>query len=140
MSALFSPFSRSRAGDAWFCAGPTSAFPNITSEDAGQLADPRPCQGDEAITAGCKVFHVPRDDSSRAAEVPLTSSDAPPEVGGLRDQVLIFQYKGKFHAINHVSKKRRAPTQVSHHGSLLIPRTGMPSLVIPFVQRCPLRH
>lgn len=78
----------------------------MTSEDAGQLAGARPCNGDDAARAGCKVFHVPKDDSSAATEVLVHNSDAPPEVGGLRDQVLVFQYKAKFHAINHVSRIR----------------------------------
>lgn len=78
----------------------------MTSEDAGQLAGARPCNGDDAARAGCKVFHVPKDDSSAATEVLVRNSDAPPEVGGLRDQVLVFQYKAKFHAINHVSRIR----------------------------------
>lgn len=118
MSSFFTPFSRTRAGNAWFCAGLASSFPNITGEDAAQLVDTRPCQAhDEAAantTTGCKVFHVPKDDSSKATEVSLTKSDsdAPPEAGGLRDQVLIFQYNGKFHAVNHVSttqKHSRSP-------------------------------
>lgn len=104
MSSFFAPFSRSRAGNAWFCAGLASSFVDMTSDDTGPLADARPCHnGHDAVKAGCKVFHVPKDDSSAATEVPLDKSGGPPEVGGLRDQVLVFQYKGKFHAINHVS-------------------------------------
>lgn len=107
MSSFFTPFSRSRAGNAWFYAGLSSSFFDMTSENVGQLADTRPCQGDKTTNAGCKIFHVPKDDSSKATEVSLNNQDSPPELGGLRDQVLVFQYKGKFHAINHVSRRRK---------------------------------
>lgn len=103
MSSFFSPFSRSRAGNAWFSVGLASSFPHITGEDAGQLADIRPCGNSEEKQPGCKAFYVPKDDSSKATQVQLDGSGAPAEAGGLRDQVLVFQYKGKFHAINHVS-------------------------------------
>lgn len=144
MTSFFTPFSRSRAGNAWFCAGPTSSFYDMTSEDAGQLAgtQPHPCQGDQTTDAGtaCKVFHVPKEDSSKATEVALNNMDAAPELGGLRDQVLVFQYKGKFHAINHVSKRSNPISRSSIRASLLMSRLGVPPLVISSVQRYPLRH
>lgn len=95
---------RARGGDAWFPAGLASSFPDVTAEDSGNLAEPRPC-GAAAQTgaAGCRVFHVPRRDGSGAAEVELGQLE-PPEAGGLKDQVLVFRYRGKFHAVNHVSR------------------------------------
>lgn len=102
MSSLFTPFSRSRAGDAWFPVGRASTYPDITSADGTQVRDLRLCPKSEESRSGCKIFHVPKDDSSKATEVTLDESAAPPEAGGLRDQVMVFRYKGKFHAINHV--------------------------------------
>lgn len=103
MSSFFSPFSSSRAGNAWFHVGSASSFPNITANDTAQISEHRPCSSADESLQGCKVFHVPKEDSSRATEVPLDGSVAPPEAGGLRDQVMVFQYNGKFHAVNHVS-------------------------------------
>ncbi|KUI67722.1 Rieske domain-containing protein [Cytospora mali] len=101
MASFFNPFSRSKGGDAWFHVGLTSSFPNITAEDGESIAHMRPCGNDNAESPGCKVFYVPKEDSTRASEVTLDDSGAPPEAGGLRDQVLVFQYKETFHAINH---------------------------------------
>lgn len=101
MASLFSPFSRSRAGDAWFSVGPASSFPDITSQDGSQIRETRPCPQRDENVAGCKIFHAPKEDSSKATEVTLNDAALPPEAGGLKDQVLVFQYKGKFHAVNH---------------------------------------
>ncbi|KAH7072228.1 hypothetical protein BKA63DRAFT_65390 [Paraphoma chrysanthemicola] len=97
MSFLANPFTRpSRAGDAWFCAGPASSYPNL--DDSARVGEQRPCQG--TFTAGCRVFHVPRDDSSKAVQVAIDDwKDA--KSGDAKDQVMVFQYAGKFIAINH---------------------------------------
>lgn len=103
MASFFNPFSRSKGGDAWFSVGLTSSFPNITADDGENIAHMRLCNKSNVERPGSKVFHVPKEDSTLASEVTLGNLDAPPEAGGLRDQVLVFQYKEKFHAINHVS-------------------------------------
>lgn len=83
------PFRGATRPDAdWFCAGLSSSFPDL-------VAQPLLCGGDAA--PGCKVFHVPQDKPSEGAEVPVD------DVGvDLRDQVLVFRFRGKFHAIEHV--------------------------------------
>ncbi|KAF3765361.1 hypothetical protein M406DRAFT_256306 [Cryphonectria parasitica EP155] len=101
MASFFSPFSRSRAGNAWFPVGLASSFPNITGDDGALIRDMRPCAHDDEQRSSCRIFHVPKEDSSKATEVPLSDPGSPPEAGGLQDQVMVFQYKGKFHAINH---------------------------------------
>lgn len=101
MASFFNPFSRSKGGDTWFSVGLTSSFPNITADDGESIAHMRLCNQSNVERPGSKVFHVPKEDSTLASEVPLGNLDAPPEAGGLRDQVLVFQYKEKFHAINH---------------------------------------
>lgn len=89
MTSFFSPFSQSRAGNAWFPVGPASSFPNITSQDGSQIRDSRPCPRNQNQVAGCKIFHVPKEDTSKAIEVTLDDPGAPPEAGGLKDQVLV---------------------------------------------------
>lgn len=89
MASFFSPFSQSRAGNAWFPVGPASSFPDITSQDGSQIRDSRLCPQKPDKVAGCKIFHVPKDDTSKASEVTLDDSGAPPEAGGLKDQVLV---------------------------------------------------
>lgn len=103
MTLFFNPFSRSQGGNAWFRVGLASSFPNITSEDEDNIAHTRLCGNSTDTAPGCKVFYVPKEDSSRANQVTLDDSGTPSEPGSLRDQVLVFQYKGKFHAINQAS-------------------------------------
>lgn len=99
------PFRGSnRRGDAWFSVGLAASFPDITGPSHGTVSDLRFCGQD--LAPGCKVFQVPRDDSSQATEVadPDGAGEAvSPTAKDLRDQVLVFQYRGKFHAVNNVS-------------------------------------
>ncbi|KAI1470247.1 uncharacterized protein F4812DRAFT_416768 [Daldinia caldariorum] len=97
---MASPFSApSRKGDAWFFVGLTSSFPDITDSGSAVLSESRPCAGQDSAVPGCKVFHVPAADSSQARQIEGDSVFRPE--GGLRDQVLVFKYKGKVHAINN---------------------------------------
>ena len=98
--SFFNVFTRnSRSGDAWFPAGPSTSYPNITASGSTPLSDQLPCQ--ESVAPGCKVFHVPSDDSSQAKEIDQSSSEGLP--ADLKDQVVVFQYQGDFHAVDHVS-------------------------------------
>lgn len=105
MSFGVNPFSRrSRAGDAWFCAGPTSSYPNL--DDTTRVGEQRACN--DVFVAGCRVFHVPKDDSSKAAEIAIDDwKDA--DAGNSKDQVMVFQYNGRFVAIDHV---RACPREI----------------------------
>lgn len=81
------------SGQDWFSVGRTSTFPNIgVDEDTQDLKQL------------CKAFHVPPGDSSKATQIrePSASCDADGEEGKLHEQVIVFRYKGKFHAIDHV--------------------------------------
>lgn len=92
----------SRLGAEWFSVGLASSFPESGFDD-DNLAKYRACN--EELRPGCKVFQVPRDDSSQRAEV-LIGQDGNLEASdmkGLKDQVLVFKYRGKFHAVDHVS-------------------------------------
>ncbi|KAM7206116.1 hypothetical protein V8F20_002898 [Naviculisporaceae sp. PSN 640] len=116
---MFSYFTApSRAGDKWFSVGLASSFPDLgqDEEEVGVLSQPRSCGGDNK-RPGCKAFHVPKVDSSKSREVPIIEEDvddssAPqhnsdigdesaPESTKLEEQVLVFRYKGKFHAVDH---------------------------------------
>lgn len=99
---------RLRADKAWFPAGPASSYPDINPEnDEGGVAaisDPRPCVGADAPVPGCKVFAVPNGDVAAASEVSIAPEEGLGEGGpGLKDQVMVFRYRGRFHAVDHVS-------------------------------------
>ncbi len=97
-------FARSRTGDAWFSVGLASSFADLGADDS-TVGELRLCGSGPA--QGCKVFHVPATDSSQAAELPAgedAGADASDTGADLRDQVLVFQYRGKFHAVDHVSE------------------------------------
>jgi nitrite reductase/ring-hydroxylating ferredoxin subunit len=84
---------RAPSGQDWFSVGRTSTFPNIGMDE-----------NTEDFKKVCKAFHVPPGDSSKAAEIgrPGASYDDVGEEGKLHEQVIVFRYKGKFHAIDHV--------------------------------------
>ena len=79
------PFIQPSQGIAWNLVGLTSTFAEITLEE------------DACITPKCKAFSIPRTKDAAVQEVDI---DLP---GDLKDQVLVFKYKGKVHAIDHVS-------------------------------------
>lgn len=77
-----------QASSDWFPVGRASSFPDLISQ-------PLLCKGD--ATPGCKVFHIPQQDASQGAQVPIA------DIGwDLKDQVLVFRFRGQFHAIDHV--------------------------------------
>lgn len=98
--------------DNWFFAGRASSYPNITdsSDRYFKLAWPQPCNKDpnsspDQTTPGCKVFHPNPPAPSSSKEIHI--DDAPGEDAWLmREQVLVFQYKGKFHAVDHACPHR----------------------------------
>ncbi|KAI1499644.1 hypothetical protein F5X99DRAFT_410832 [Biscogniauxia marginata] len=105
------PFTAlSRRDDAWFFASLTSSFPNITESGSVTLCEPQPCGHGDSVPS-CKVFHVPSTDSKQALQV---EEDAILSQNGvaLQDQVLVFQYRGKFHAIDNGRKGREWDDQM----------------------------
>ncbi len=96
----FIPPSRG-PGDTWFFAGLTKSFPDINDSGSIALSDRLLCDG--SFTPGCKAFYVPSTgDSADISEVDVEDTRT---VTGhtLREQVIVFQYRGKFHAVDHVS-------------------------------------
>ncbi|OTB01547.1 hypothetical protein M426DRAFT_63978 [Hypoxylon sp. CI-4A] len=93
------PFkSLSRKGDAWFCVGSVSSFPDIVDSGNGNISEHRSCIGQDSVP-GCKVFEVPTTDSTQAHQIEGDSILHPE--GGMQNQVLVFKYKGKMHAVNN---------------------------------------
>lgn len=107
MAAL--PFTpASQRGDPWFSVGLSSSFEDLTESNAVTLADEvaSACHSGKDATSryGCKVFLAP-DKGDRTSQATQLSDDPKDQLdSSLRkgDQVLVFQYKGKFHAIDNV--------------------------------------
>lgn len=89
------PFTRqTRADAAWHRVGLDSAFPDLSLETASSRIAPR-----------CKAFHIPQANGSSEPSAPVEADiDLP---GELKDQVLVFKYKGKIAAIDHVSMSKK---------------------------------
>lgn len=97
--SFFSAPARHQGG--WFSVGLTSAFPDV-GDDENNLAHSRLCNSE--LIPGCKIFHVPQGDVSQRTEMSVASGGFDPSENGedLKDQVLVFQFRGKFHAIDNV--------------------------------------
>jgi hypothetical protein len=86
----------SKSGTEWFSVGLASSYPDVALDDN----EPRICgKHGSKDQPGCKVFHVPRNDASQAKEVEVVPDNV---VQDLTDQVLVFNYRGTIHAIDHV--------------------------------------
>ncbi|KAI5460093.1 hypothetical protein BGZ63DRAFT_406039 [Mariannaea sp. PMI_226] len=89
----------------WFPVGLSSSFPDLGGFDddgLSNLGDARMCNAE--LKPGCKVFRIPQTDPSQGAEVPILEDgggDFDEDGFDLKDQVMVFQYKGKFHAVDH---------------------------------------
>ncbi|PKS08063.1 hypothetical protein jhhlp_006675 [Lomentospora prolificans] len=94
------PFrSPSRPEAEWFSVGLASTFPDVG--DDGELSRFRSCNA--GMRPGCKVFYSPKTDNSKREELSIEDdSYLSTDIGrDLKDQVLVFQHRGKFHAIDH---------------------------------------
>ena len=101
--------SRQRGDAAWFNAGPAAAYPDIQPMDADAVvvevvSTPRPCGSMTTPVPGCKIFHISEDPSGRVSATEVLVQEVAQVEGtdALKDQVLVFQYRGKFHAVDHV--------------------------------------
>lgn len=114
-----------RPGGDWFFAGLASSFPNITdsSEPYFKLVWPQPCRASPSGTTttpkvpACKIFHPKpaKEDSSSSPDtdtgantVEQIDTDAAPgeDAWLMKEQVLVFQYKNTFHAVDHACPHR----------------------------------
>lgn len=112
----------SRPGEDWFFAGLSSSFPNITdsSEPYFKLVWPQPCRTgaagaskstDTPKVPACKIFH-PKAATEDAPETSATVEQIDTEAAAgedawlMKEQVLVFRYKGRFHAVDHACPHR----------------------------------
>ena len=94
----------SQRGDEWFSVGLASSFPNIKGSTGVTLSEQQLCGNDNTLKEGCRVFLAP-DLAGDSKEATQMSSNPKDQVNvSLRrgEQVLVFQYQGKFHAIDNV--------------------------------------
>jgi hypothetical protein len=93
-----------RRGETWFFVGLASSFLNITESGSVTLSAPQLCSDDDTLMQQCRVFVAPgAHDDPRAAIQLLDDARGRVDASLRRDeQVLVFQYKGKFHATTHV--------------------------------------
>ncbi|PYH89974.1 hypothetical protein BO71DRAFT_487486 [Aspergillus ellipticus CBS 707.79] len=90
---------RSQGAAAWRLVGRTSAFPD--------LAEGPEATG-EPIAASCKAFTIPPNPNPNpnpGPQEPTCSVEAavddPEALLDMKNQVLVFKYKGKIHAVDH---------------------------------------
>jgi hypothetical protein len=93
-------FKAPQSGAHWFSVGRVSTFPNITAANDDETIS--------GLKTSCKAFHVPTDDNSQSKVVMAPEECGTTDTEGLStsdlsEQVLVFQYKSKFYAIDHVS-------------------------------------
>ncbi|KAL6706252.1 hypothetical protein ACN47E_005987 [Coniothyrium glycines] len=97
-SFLSNPLARTaRPGAAWANVGCVDSYPDV--DDGSSVGQQRLCGGKHV--AGCRVFHVPRTDGSKATEIAIDDWKDPEAGGDAKDQVMVFRYKGQLVAINH---------------------------------------
>lgn len=84
MNSFIGAFQLSKT---WYRVGLTSEFPDIAGGD----------ENGRQLTPSCKAFKIPNKVNQDTVQVDL--SELPKD---LKDQVLIFKYQDKIHAIDHV--------------------------------------
>jgi hypothetical protein len=85
----FTFLTQSRANATWHPVGLASELPDLDlDKDAYRIA-PR-----------CKAFSIPKTEGTSEVKLPVEADIDMP--GDLKDQVLVFKYKGKIHAVDHV--------------------------------------
>ncbi|ODA81358.1 hypothetical protein RJ55_04323 [Drechmeria coniospora] len=104
----FKPPSRPEA--QWSCVGLASSFPDL-GLDHDDSSPPPPCRS--TLRAGGKLFQMPSMSEPHPSGV-LRKVDADDDAG-LQHELLVFQYKGKFHAVDHQCPHEAFPLS---HGEL----------------------
>jgi hypothetical protein len=115
---MFNPFRR-QAGASWQRIGLTSELPDLVDDENYRIA-PR-----------CKAFTIPKEGGPSEQ---VEDIDMP---GDMKEQVLVFKYKGKVHAVDHVSK---IPGPLQPELPQLNLHVAMPSLVISPLPGQSFRH
>lgn len=98
------PFrAASQQNAQWLFVGLASEFPDVEL-DGANLSQSRP--SNTGFKPGCRAFYASRKNESQNSKglVEADLDEATSVEAELKDQVLVFRYKGKFHAIDHVSQ------------------------------------
>ncbi|TQV92727.1 hypothetical protein V2A60_009192 [Cordyceps javanica] len=97
--SYFRPLMRPEA--QWVPVGPLAQFPDVGVDD-GNLIQSRTCNAKKS-QPGCRIFLVPKTDPSQVTEIaiPAGAATSPSEGQDLKDQVVVFRYRGKVHALDH---------------------------------------
>lgn len=125
-----------RSGEAWFSVGLASSFPDLGSE-VGSLSQPQ--IRDSKVMPSCKVYYAPKDDASQRCEIELDDLHATEAGRDLMSQVLVFQYKGKFHAVDHVGGTFIQSIPLMSNPNMMR-FLDLPSFILPAVTGCTVRH
>jgi hypothetical protein len=120
--------------NTWLAVGPASSFSNITTDTARPLAKYIPRSASDGI--GCKVFAIQDEDGDTqvAVEMPLDVNDQIKSFKHKREQILVFQYNGKFHAMDNV----RLTLQDHERNISQLTRQEMPSFLLSALERNPI--
>ena len=94
------PFTDPTRDSLWFSVGLASSFRDNTGTEATALANRN--AGSETQLVGCKVFRPSIEASDSAVQLSQNPDDQLDASLGKGQQVLVFKYKGKFHAIDNV--------------------------------------
>jgi hypothetical protein len=118
--------------DGWFHVGLASSFPNTTTSGTSTLSDKQSCNEGNQENRGCKVFHAPSAGGGSPEAVELSSDPKDQAVASLRmgEQVLVFQYQNRFHAISNVGSGQSFAATTDNGRNVLIRRTRCPMVYL----------
>ena len=94
----------------WFPCGLASSFVDITQANAGPLSQIAPCSTEDPQPTGCRVFLAPSKNGGdngldTVIELSRDPKDQVNKTLRAGDQVLVFKYNGKIHAIDNVCSR-----------------------------------
>lgn len=105
MASQDAPISK----ESWLFAGLASSFPNITPfNSTSQLSDVLAASSGDSVPV-CQILQLSNDASDQNTGTTLLTPALAAGSVGLVPQILIFQYRGKFHAVDHQCPHRSFP-------------------------------
>jgi hypothetical protein len=126
---LFGPPPSSGRNDTWISAGLASSYPDVTSSGTTQLSELLFSESSPDAQRACKVFCTAKSEGGKVLEIDVDALDGEDEDEGMmKDQVLVFRYKGTFYAVNNVRPLNLLPflchdCNVLSPSSVLMPPT-----------------
>jgi nitrite reductase/ring-hydroxylating ferredoxin subunit len=128
------PLQRS---DKWIYVGRASWFPDITESGQITLSSQQECSGSDTPKQGCKVFATFNTDGKfrEATQIPEVPKDSGAVPRREDEQLLIFQYRGNFHAIDNVCLRSQNILIRGTHIVQALTSAEMSALFIPTFER-----